>query len=126
MQGGYSNGSFLFNYWFISKGFSQTLIISDKTLCNFEVEYPRWFADNEDHAFSKEDEKNSPATNDTVSWHENNRSGQMQVRNAGSVQERADELQDLSIAAAKKNEAEDWVTGIQPRLIKILINCSFP
>ena len=39
---------------------------------------------------------------------------------------RADELQDLSIAAAKKNEAEDWVTGIQRRLIKILINCSFP
>ena len=30
---------------------------------------------------------------------------------------RADELQDLSIIAAKKNEVEDWVNGILPRLI---------
>ena len=57
--------------------------------------------------------------NDTDSWHEKKRSGQMQVRNAGSVQKRANELQYLSIAAAEKNAVEDWITGILPRLIKI-------
>ena len=41
----------------------------------------------------------------------------MQARNADSVQERADELQHLSIAAAQ-NEVEDWATGILPQLIK--------
>ena len=79
-------------------------------------------ASGEDDAFSEEDEKNSQKIlkfvgNDTASRHENNRSGQMQVRNADSVQERADELQYLSIVAAQ-NEVEDWATGILPRLIK--------
>ena len=84
-------------------------------------------ASGEDHEFSEENEKNSQKIlkfvgNDTDSWHKNNWSGQMQVRNADSVQERADELQHLSIAAAQ-NEVEDWATGILPQLIKIL-KCS--
>ena len=43
----------------------------------------------------------------------------MHVRKAGSVQERADELQYLSIAAAQKKEVEDWATGILQRLKKM-------
>ena len=46
----------------------------------------------------------------------------MQVRHEGSVQERADKFQDLSISAAQKKEVDDWTAGILPRLIK---KCSY-
>ena len=59
--------------------------------------------------------------NDTDSRPRNNRSGQMRLRHAGPVQERANELQDLSIVATQRKEVEDWATDILPRIIKIKI-----
>ena len=68
-------------------------------------------ASGEDHAFSEEEEKNSQKIlifvgKDKDSWHENDRSGQMQVRNAGSIRKRADDLQYLSIAAAQNGNGK--------------------
>ena len=129
MQGSYSTGNFVFNYRFISKSFNQNLIIADSILYNFEVEdlpvdvlAVKGLRTVDVHGLLDVVEHYSRVIfmlggNDTDSWPKKNRFGQMQLRNAGSVQEIADELEDLSVAAAEK-KVEVWVAGILPRLIK--------